>query len=647
VSHPADLSEPFAIGSLQLRNRLVATAHGTGLVRDGLGMQGDGAYWRRVAEGGIAMAIAGGTGVAAESTYRGGNVLEAYRPEAVPGLRDRAAAIKAGGAVAVQQLVHLGRETLGAPIWYHPVAPSAVRSPREPVEPRPLLLEEIADVIEAFAQSASNCAEAGFDGVELHAAHGYLLAQFLSPDANRRSDRYGGDLDGRVRLVSEVTAEVRAAAAGLAVGIRLSVEPGLDVAELAAIVTVLEGTADLDWVNITVGPRGEYVKDMGTERPPLLGTFAAIREATAGPLLVSHAFRTREEIETALSEGADLVGIARPLIADPEFPRKLVESRDREIRPCVSCNEDCRLFDPMLLCSVNPELALPGEARRRARPLLIQAASSPNGGRVAIVGGGPAGLECALTLVRNGRDDVVLVDLGAELGGALATAARAPRRTVGWGRLLDYYHWGLEASNVELRLGRAPTADDLKDADEIVLATGSAETLPALPGSARALTVSQLLDAGAPRLANVERLVVVDDGFGWWPCVSAVELGIAAGVAAITVITPAGLFAAGIPPESRIQLMKRLQGAPLRTESFLAPAAVETDGLVATHRFTGDRQVVPADVVVFVGERRAVRPDVPLPEPVRVQAIGDAVVPRRVSHAIAEGRAAAETILAG
>jgi len=640
------LSKPFAIGTLRLRNRLVATAHGTGLVRDGLGMPGDGEYWRRVAEGGIAMAIAGGTGVAAESTYRGGNVLEAYRPEAVPGLRDRAAGMKAGGAVAVQQLVHLGRETLGAPIWYHPVAPSPVRSPREPVEPRALLLEEIADVIEAFTQSASNCAEAGFDGIELHAAHGYLLAQFLSPDANLRTDRYGGDHEARVRLVSEVTSAVRAAAPGLAVGIRLSVEPGLDVEELAAVVAVLELTAELDWVNVTVGPRGEYVKDMATERPPLLGTFAPIRAATAGPLMVSHAFRTREEIETALAEGADLVGMARPLIADPELPRKLMERRDREIRPCVSCNEDCRLFDPMLLCSVNPELALPGEARRRARPLLVQAGSNTNGGGIVVVGGGPAGLECALTLARSGRDDVVLFDSGSVLGGALATAARAPRRTVGWGRLLDFYRWRLDASKVEVRLGSAPSCGDLAGVDEIVLATGSEETLPELPGSARALTTSQLIDAGAPRLADVERLVIVDDGFGWWPGVSAVELAIAAGVAAITVLTPAGLFATGIPAESRIQLMQRLTNAPLRTESFLAPTAVQADGLRAAHRFTGESHVVPADLVVFVGERRSIRVDTPFPDSARVHAIGDTVVPRRVSHAIAEGRAAADRILA-
>ena len=388
----AGLADPFSLGPLSLRNRLVATAHGTGLVRDGRALPGDADYWRRRAEGGIAMAIIGGTCVAPESQDRYGIVFEAFREDAVPDLRARADAIKAGGAVAVQQIVHLGRETLGSPTWYASVAPSAVRSPREPVAVRPLTLDEIGEVIQAFVRTSANVAEGGFDGVELHAAHGYLLAQFLSPEANTRTDRYGGDRAGRVRLLAETISGIRALDTGIAVGVRLSIEPGLDVEELAAITAVLGETARPDWLNITVGPRGEYVKDMATERPPLLGDFGPIREAAAAtPLIVSHAFRARREIEDALAQGADLVGMARPLIADADFPRKLLEGRDAEIRPCVSCNEDCRLFTPALLCTVNPDLALPGEPRRRAKPLLVQGAEERDGGVVAIVGAGPAG----------------------------------------------------------------------------------------------------------------------------------------------------------------------------------------------------------------------------------------------------------------
>jgi 2,4-dienoyl-CoA reductase (NADPH2) len=141
-------------------------------------------------------------------------------------------------------------------------------------------------------------------------------------------------------------------------------------------------------------------------------------------------------------------------------------------------------------------------------------------------------------------------------------------------------------------------------------------------------------------------VVVVDDGFGWWPGVSAVELAVHAGAGRVTVLTPSGAFAAGIPPESRIQLLARLRGARLDTRSFLVPVAFDGEGVVARHRLSGEEERVPADAVLVVGERRPVPLGAELPAPATVQAIGDAVVPRRVAHAIAEGRAAAEAILA-
>jgi 2,4-dienoyl-CoA reductase-like NADH-dependent reductase (Old Yellow Enzyme family) len=617
--------DSLRLGRLELRNRIVGTAHASGLVRDGLALPGDAEYWARLARGGAAMAIIGGTAVAPESGYRAGNIFEAYREAAIPGLRARARAIKAEGAVAVQQLVHLGRETLGAPGWYAPVAPSAVRSPREPTAPRELSRDEIRGVVESFVRSAGNCAEAGYDGVELHAAHGYLLAQFLSPETNLRSDEYGDPM----RVLDEVVAGIRALGSELAVGVRLSVEPGIDIGALAAIAGALGGR--VEWVHLTVGPRGEYVRDMATETPPLLGMFEPVRAAVQVPLIVAQAFRTLEQVEQALAEGAAAVGVARPLIADPEFPRKLLAGRSAEIRPCVSCNEDCRLFDPVLLCTVNPELALPGEARRRAAPVALQ--DGEGGEEVAIVGGGVAGLECALALARAGRE-ATLFESAHELGGAVALAARAPGRR-GWRRILDFYLAGIEEAGVDVRLG-AP-AGDLSGFGEIVVAAGAEESRPAFEGARRS---SDVIAGG---IGGAERVVVVDDGFGWWPCVSAVEAALAAG-AEVVVLTPSGAFAAGIPPESRVQLQARLTGARLQARSFLLAVAVEEGALVAANRYSGERERIPADVVVLVGERVPVRVDVPAAA--RVRLIGDAVVPRRVAHAIAEGRAAADAILA-
>src|SRR5215213_9261362 len=263
-------AEPFDLAGLELRNRLVGTAHGRGILEDGLPLPEDAEYWRRRAAGGVAMLTVGGTVTAPESTWRRRITTEAWRPDSVPGMAGRAEAIRAEGAVAACQLVHLGRETTGAEQWLHPVAPSAVRSPREPTRPRPLSAGELDTIVEGFRIAAVNAVTAGFQVVELHAAHGYLLAQFLSAATNHRPG--AESLDGRLAVVARIVREIRSSAPQAVVGIRLSAEGG-DEAGLT-----LDGLCELlphvdalvDYVNLTVGVRTTYVRDMATEEPPLL-----------------------------------------------------------------------------------------------------------------------------------------------------------------------------------------------------------------------------------------------------------------------------------------------------------------------------------------------------------------------------------------
>jgi 2,4-dienoyl-CoA reductase-like NADH-dependent reductase (Old Yellow Enzyme family) len=615
-------AEPFALGDLTLRNRLVGTAHGRGILEDGLPLPEDAEYWRRRAAGGVAMLTVGGTVVAPESTWRRRITTEAWRPEAVPGMAARAEAIRAEGAVAACQLVHLGRETTGAEQWFHPVAPAAVRSPREPTRPRALTTGEVDAIVEGFRVAAVNAVDAGFQVIELHAAHGYLLAQFLAAETNPR------DGEERLAIVARIVREIRASAPAVVVGIRLSIgEEGGLAPELLPHFDVLA-----DYTNLTVGVRTTYVRDMATEEPPLLGDIGGLRQLVGGPLLISHAFRTPDTIEEALDAGADLVGMARALIADPDMPRKVLGGRAAEVRPCVACNEDCRAFDPVLLCSVNPELGPPGAEHRPAAPLVVRRGA---GGRVAVVGAGPAGLECASALA--GGAEVVLFDESEVIGGQLAVAAAAPHRH-GWRALLDFYAHALDG--VEVRLGSPVRADDLAGFDEVVLAVGSIEVLPALPGIERALPASRAI---GQRLSG-RSLLVVDDGFGWWPCASAVEAGVRAGFERITVATPGAAFGATLPPEGRVQLLARLRGAPLQVRPFTALDSLDDEGAVLRNTMSGAAETVPADTVIVVGERvaRDWRGLVPAAGGVRV--IGDALVPRKASHAIAEGRAAAEAI---
>jgi 2,4-dienoyl-CoA reductase (NADPH2) len=643
TKHPA--AAPCTLGHLQLANRIVGTPHGTGMVTAGIPEPGDADYWRRRAAGGAAMLTVGGTLVAPESTSRNGLSTDAWRPEAQAGIAARAEAIRSEGVVAACQIVHLGRETLLADTWFHPVGPSAVRSPREPTRPRALTDGEVDDVVERFVTCAVNVHEAGFQVVELHAAHGYLLAQFLSSFANHRP---GADtIAGRVEVFARIVAGIRSAIPEAVLGVRLSTEGGEEggftidgLCELLPHVSPL-----VDYVNLTVGVRTTYVKDMGTPDPPLLPHIARVRSLVDKPLLISHQFRRGADIAEALSAGADLVGVARPLIADPDMPAKLLAGRESSIRPCVACVEDCRSFDPVVLCSVNPELARAGEAHRPAAPYVVQWAETTSGGPVAIVGAGPGGLECALRLA--GEREVVLFDERDVIGGELAVATAAPNRP-GWGWLLEHYRAELEsADGVELRLGTRVSAGDLNGFEDVVIGVGSTEVLPDVAVGGAALTASAAIAAGADALAGGRRLLVVDDGFGWWYFASAVELGVAAGFQQITAVTPGAAFGGSLPAEARVQLIGRLNGAPVVVRAFTTLEKLDEGGARLRNVLASTTEDVTADTLIVVGERRARDWSELIPAGARVQVIGDALVPRRVAHAVAEGRAAAEAVTTG
>ena len=636
------LAEPFQLtDAIGLRNRFVATAHASGAVLDGMPTAGDAEYWQRVAQGGAAMAIVGGSVVSLDSFNRRGNLTASWRPDVRPALRRRSAAIHRGGAVGVFQLIHLGRETLGAPTYYSPISPSTVRSRREPTAPRAMGEAELESILDAFVTSAANALDAGFDGVELHAAHGYLLGTFLSPVTNPAA----ATLAERAAPLWRIVEAIRDQKPGALIGIRLSVrdadDAGLTEEQLGELLSQLP--PEIQYVNLTVGMRGSYVRDMSTAAPPLLEPLPRLRALTGLPLLVSQAFRDQPEMEAALGRGADLVGMARGLIADPELPNKILSGNRRAVRPCTACNEDCRLFEPVLLCSVNPDLAPPGERERPARPLVLGSGLTGAAGRVAVVGAGPAGLECATTLARSNDREVVVWERSDAIGGGLAVAGAAPHRD-GWLRMIEFYRYALETENLELLLGAEPDAAALENFDAIVIASGAEEVLPDGAAAGFARTASAAIAAGAEALSGVSHLVVVDDGFGWWPSVSAVELGIAAGADQITVVTPGTAFATAIPGESRIQLAPRLRGSRVMMRPLTALVSAGEGSVELRHSPTGEIDRIPADALIVVCERKPRDWQALLPEGANAFVIGDAIVPRHFSHAIAEGRAAARAI---
>jgi 2,4-dienoyl-CoA reductase (NADPH2) len=637
------LATPFTLGDLTLRNRLVATAHAIAAVADGAPTDTDAAYWRRLARGGAGMVITGGTAVAPESTLPQRYLTEAWRPEIKDAVRRRAEAITDGGAVAIAQLVHLGRETLGAGTYYAPVSAAAVRSPREATAPHPLSTEEVRRVVDAFRVSAANSVQAGFHGVELHAGHGYLLAQFLSRVNNTRDDEYGD----RIALLAQVIDAIRTEIGRLPIGVRVSVEPGddsgLGLDDLTELLPRLYEASPFTYANVTTGVRNTYVPGMATTSPPLLESVARLRTAIAVPLLISQGFRSAADIGRALDAGADLVGMARPFMADPDFARKVIAGDERSVRPCTGCNEGCRTFEPTGSCSVNPELGPPGAASRPAVPLLLIRRASRTG-PVAVLGAGAAGMECAMALARTGAE-VVVYDSAREAGGQARLASLAAHRS-GWQKLVAYQRDQLADLGVRVRLGMPVTSAELAEYAQLVLATGAEETVVPVPGELPTRTSTDFLDQYADIVPRAPRVAVLDDGFGWWQGISAVESALAAGAREVTVVTPGTGFATGLSPENRTQLMNRLAGAPLRIAAMNTVAATTAGELRLRNVMDGHEMTLAADLRVTAGARRPRRPDFTAADGQTVRAIGDCVVPRRIAHALAEGRAAAEAVAA-
>jgi 2,4-dienoyl-CoA reductase (NADPH2) len=238
---------------------------------------------------------------------------------------------------------------------------------------------------------------------------------------------------------------------------------------------------------------------------------------------------------------------------------------------------------------------------------------------------------------------VTVYEATEAVGGQLALAGSAPHRA-GWRTLIDFYRTALADLQVDVRLRQPVDVGDLEDADDIIVATGATETMPAYGVAVGATTCSQTLAAGVDGLSGQTDVVLVDDGFGWWPLVSTIELAVLAGVPRITVLAPSGAFAAGIPGEARTQLLSRLRSVDLDVRGFLLPQSRQGDRLVVRNVLTGIDDELPGGPVVVAGPR--------LPRPwagttsARVQVVGDCVTPRKVNHAIAEGRAAAELVLA-
>jgi 2,4-dienoyl-CoA reductase (NADPH2) len=647
VSDYPQLFAPGEIGGLAIRNRIVQPPMGTGLVENGQVTERDVVFQEERARAGVGLIVTGAAVVHPTSRFPVRIIVEAWDEDGIDALRARVEAVQRHGARIFGQLVHLGRESPGGMTDTVPMAPSPVASPRDPNPPHEMSVAEVRLMVEAFGRSAANFQAAGYDGIEISAGHGYLVAQFLSAASNRRTDAYRGDtLEGRTRLLREIVEDIRMrCGAEYPVGIRLSAEEetpdGLTIDDTREIVYALQDSAPVDYISVTAGMRGAYVKDATYAEGFTLGMAALVKQDVDVPVMAAGRIRFPDLAERALASGqVDFVAIGRGVIADGEWVTKAREGRVAEIRPCIGIVQDCRAAHGQLGCAVNARAGREaewGEPRRAASPK-----------RVVIAGAGPAGLEAARVAAESGHD-VVLYEQADIAGGQLRIAAAGPTRE----ELLDFVFYAereLTRLGVDVRLDTAATRDTvLADApDLVVAATGATPLPPEFPFDAGANVVSVWDLLGGKVKEIPAGAAVLDDGSGFWHGISAAEF-LAERGAAVELLTPARGVGLAIPHESVAGVFARLGRNGVRFRPLVTVTSVNGTTVSLADAVTGAPSEIEAELLVVRSKLRAndellreLDGEVPA-----LVAVGDASSARRLSHAVLDANLAMRQFDAG
>jgi 2,4-dienoyl-CoA reductase (NADPH2) len=642
------LFSPGTIGGVTIRNRIVQSAMGTGLMDMGRVGERELAFQEERARGGVGMIVNGAAIVHETSRFPVRILTELWHDDAVEGLSRRAETVHRHGARIFGQLIHLGRESPGGQTDFAPLAPSPIPSPRGADTPHELSAAEVRMIVDAFARSAATLQAAGYDGVEIHAAHGYLVAQFLSPASNLRTDAYRGDtLDGRIRMLRELVEEIRTRCGpDFPVGVRLSADEhapdGMTIDDTLEIVDALQEAAPADYLSVTTGMRGGYVKDSSWDEGFALGLAEAVKQGVDVPVIAAGRIRLPDLAERALAAGqVDFVAIGRAMLVDPEWPEKARTGRADQIRPCIGIVQDCRRAEGLVACAVNARTGRETELPPPART------SAPR--RIVVVGAGPGGLEAARVAAESGHG-VVVFERENAAGGQVRTAAAGPTRE----EQLDFVFYlerELARLGVEVRYGHAATKEDVvaERPDLAVIATGATPLPPefAFDADAHVVTVWDLLSGAVKEVPP--RAVVLDDATGFWHGVSAAEF-LAERGAAVELLTPARGIGLSIPHESIAGALQRLRANGVRLRPLATVSAVAGTRVSLADSVTGEPAGELEAELVVVRTRLRVNDELVRElegEVSALVAIGDCSAPRRLSHAVLDANLALRKFEAG
>ncbi|AEY02209.1 2,4-dienoyl-CoA reductase [Oceanimonas sp. GK1] len=487
------LFTPLDLGFTTLKNRVIMGAMHTGLEETRGGADKLAAFYRERAEGGVALIITGGIAPSLRGRLKLHGPQLSFCWQLNHHRKITRAVHEAGGNIALQ-ILHAGRYAV------HPFAeaPSAGRSPISPFRARAMSERRIRRCIADFARTAALAREAGYDGVEIMGSEGYLINQFLCPRTNHRADAWGGGSDQRQRLALEIVRETRArVGADFIIIFRLSmldlVEQGSSLDEVIALGQALE-RAGVTMINTGIGWHEARVPTIASNVPrAAFGWITArLKQALTIPVVATNRINTPEVADTMLAAGqADLVCLARPLLADPRFVAKSEAGTPERINTCIACNQACldRVFEGQRAsCLVNPFACYETE---------LTMTPAPRSKRLAVVGAGPAGLAFACTAAERGHS-VTLFERSSDIGGQFNLARQIPGKAE-FAETLRYFRYRLQETGVTLRLNTEAGLEHLQNFDEVVLATGVRPRRPGISGieHGRVLSYSQVLSGQA------------------------------------------------------------------------------------------------------------------------------------------------------
>lgn len=645
------LFTPLKVGSITVQNRIVFSAHLTNYAEDFMPSDRHGYYYRERARGGVGLII-----TEEHSTHPTDHpyekLIHAFNPAVIPGYRRITEMVHAEGVPILAQINHNGGQGSGMftrlPAW----APSAIADPLFREVPKAVELEDIQQIIEGYATVARYTKRGGFDGVELQCSHSSIVRQFLSRSTNKRTDGYGGSLENRARLLREIIGAIRLAVGrDYVLSVRLCgdelIRDGITIEEAVDLAAMLERDRLIDCINTSIGTATQtlYMIEASMRIPPNYAMFipSAIRKAVQLPVIGVGRVKDPIQAERILSEGhADLVGVVRAQIADPEFARKARENRAEDIRLCLSCNQECvgRMgLNRWLGC-----IETPATGREQGIGVgTLQRVAKPK--RVTVIGGGPAGLKAAVTAARRGHK-VTLLEKENQLGGQIVWAVRVTNRAE-FGDIVRNLLREIEQLEVEVRTNVTADAEMVlaMKPDAIIVATGSKPDRAAIPG-ADGPAVADVTDILSGRVLPGKRVLLIDR-LGFHEATSTAEFMAEQGceVEVVTQTLYVGQdLGVTLDLENWYRQARRLGIKCTPNHSVLS---IEDRVVTALHNYSG--QIVhfaPADTIVLSVHRRAeCRVYTQLKgRAAELHRIGDCVAPRRTHAAIIDGEKAGRAV---